>query len=317
MTVRFWGVRGSTPAPPDGEQYRAVLRGALEGARKFWGKSPNSRPETIFKKLPSNLTAFVGGETSCIEIQRDADRLVIDLGTGARPLGYSLLREKKDAELHVLLTGSRWEQIQGWPFFIPGYLPGRKIHIYSQHGDFPDRISHQQLDFFFPVTLESMLSNRVYHPVPLGEEFPAGAFRIRAIDLEGEGMIGFYRIRIGRATIGVLADPGFFRSGNEEAIRQNRDLFRNLKMLLVYVQAFPWESETDRGGGRLEWGSLLEAALLCNMGKIVLTHYGPGDDDLSLYRIFDAGRQELGNLGRKGKDIELLIALEGEDLELA
>jgi phosphoribosyl 1,2-cyclic phosphodiesterase len=56
MKVKFWGVRGSLPAPG---------------------------PETC----------RYGGNTSCVEVRADDNLIILDAGTGIRKLGLALQRE--------------------------------------------------------------------------------------------------------------------------------------------------------------------------------------------------------------------------------
>ncbi|MDZ7825885.1 MAG: MBL fold metallo-hydrolase [Gammaproteobacteria bacterium] len=81
MQITFHGVRGSLPSPG---------------------------PET----------ASFGGNTSCVHVRLACGtHLIFDAGTGIRRLGNQLV-EHSDP-LHLLLTHSHWDHIQGFPFFAP------------------------------------------------------------------------------------------------------------------------------------------------------------------------------------------------------
>src|SRR5688500_13322643 len=54
--LKFWGVRGSVPSPG---------------------------PETV----------YYGGNTSCVEVRADGELIILDAGTGIRPLGRELQKE--------------------------------------------------------------------------------------------------------------------------------------------------------------------------------------------------------------------------------
>ena len=85
MEIRFWGTRGSIPAP---------------GAH----------------------TLEFGGNTTCVEVTLDSGhRVVIDGGTGMRLLGMHLEREGKPVHMHLLLTHGHWDHLLGIPFFSPIY----------------------------------------------------------------------------------------------------------------------------------------------------------------------------------------------------
>jgi len=70
----------------------------------------------------------MGGNTPCVEVRFDDTIFVCDAGSGIRELGKDLLtRQPAPKELHLLLTHSHWDHIQGFPFFAPLYQPGMKF----------------------------------------------------------------------------------------------------------------------------------------------------------------------------------------------
>ena len=80
MRVRFWGTRGSIATP---------------------GRSTN----------------HYGCNTSCVEVVTGCGtRLVIDCGTGARPLVVELAATApRPISLDILLSHTHWDHIQGFP----------------------------------------------------------------------------------------------------------------------------------------------------------------------------------------------------------
>ncbi|HON56324.1 MAG TPA: MBL fold metallo-hydrolase, partial [bacterium] len=87
MRIKFWGVRGSIPTP---------------------GKT----------------TVKYGGNTSCIEVETDSGvTIIFDAGTGIRELGFDLLKRKKPISAYVLFSHTHWDHIQGFPFFVPIFIP--------------------------------------------------------------------------------------------------------------------------------------------------------------------------------------------------
>ena len=92
--VRFWGTRGSIPTP--GPQ-----------------------------------TARYGGNTACVSVSGSDGRLVIlDAGSGLRPLGHELMVRRNGAiQADVLLSHTHWDHIQGLPFFKPLSAPGNRFCI--------------------------------------------------------------------------------------------------------------------------------------------------------------------------------------------
>jgi len=91
----------------------------LEVRVEFWGTRGS-----IAK--PGSSTVRYGGNTSCVEVRSKRGTLVIlDCGTGAHPLGQSLISGgAKSLRGHILISHTHWDHIQGIPFFAPLFVPG-------------------------------------------------------------------------------------------------------------------------------------------------------------------------------------------------
>ncbi|HYR59292.1 MAG TPA: response regulator, partial [Chthoniobacteraceae bacterium] len=125
--VRFWGVRGSIPSPGRG-------------------------------------TMGVGGNTSCVEVRADGQLIVLDAGSGIRPLGLALDAEFKDApiELTLLVSHTHWDHIQGFPFFMPAYEAKNRLHILGYEGaraGLAATLAGQMESPYFPIALKQMPGN--------------------------------------------------------------------------------------------------------------------------------------------------------------
>ena len=73
---------------------------------------------------PGRAMAGYGGNTSCVALTlSDGSELILDAGTGIRPLGLGL-RLAADAPVRVLLTHLHLDHIQGLMFFAPLFSPG-------------------------------------------------------------------------------------------------------------------------------------------------------------------------------------------------
>jgi phosphoribosyl 1,2-cyclic phosphodiesterase len=121
LRLKFWGVRGSIPAPG---------------------------PSTV----------LYGGNTSCVEVRAAGQILILDAGTGLRMLGRELLAEFGDQpiEATLLLTHTHWDHIQGLPFFLPVYKPHNQLRILGYEGARNSLVSvltGQMESPFFPVAL--------------------------------------------------------------------------------------------------------------------------------------------------------------------
>ena len=119
MAIKFWGVRGSIPTP-----------------------------------MPQNMGN--GGNTCCLEVKLpDGNILIVDGGTGIRPLGSALEKQAmgQPSDLHVFLTHFHWDHIQGLPFFQPLYAKDNTVTFYSmQPAEKTCALLEGQIDVpYFPV----------------------------------------------------------------------------------------------------------------------------------------------------------------------
>lgn len=125
FTVKFWGVRGSYPTP---------------------GAS----------------TVKYGGNTACVEVNAGGRTIILDAGTGIIPLGRELAR-KQNLELLILFSHLHHDHTQGFPFFVPAYIPKSKLHIYGPGGTaetVKHVLEHNQSSDTFPISLRDMASNK-------------------------------------------------------------------------------------------------------------------------------------------------------------
>jgi phosphoribosyl 1,2-cyclic phosphodiesterase len=170
MQIRFYGVRGSIPTP-------------------------------------GPATASFGGNTSCVHLRlADGTDFVFDAGTGIRGLGNDLAAQR--TPIHLLLTHSHFDHIQGFPFFSPLRDPDREIHVCQ--GQVADPLQQfgilEQLNGHnFPVTLEGLPARIGYVPDPEAF-FARREFRVRrqALNHPGGGMA--YRIDADGCSIAFVTD---------------------------------------------------------------------------------------------------------------
>ena len=103
-------------------------------------------------------TRRYGGNTSCVAVEVAGEHLVFDAGTGIRALGSDLTRAVGIGRLHVNLFFSHlhWDHIQGFPFFVPAYIPGNTVRIHGCHEVLEAAFRRQQSAPSFPVSMEVM-----------------------------------------------------------------------------------------------------------------------------------------------------------------
>jgi phosphoribosyl 1,2-cyclic phosphodiesterase len=169
MNITVWGSRGSVPVSgPDSLRY--------------------------------------GGDTTCVEVRTErGDVVILDAGTGIRPLGNWILKEAAPPrEMHFLLTHAHWDHVMGFPFFRPLY---RKAFTLRFHGCSSAQESiHAFLGEtmrppFFPVSL-SDVGATLHFETACSSEFEIGELRVRTCPLSHpNGGVGFRISERGRSFV--------------------------------------------------------------------------------------------------------------------
>src|SRR2546427_5109812 len=183
--VRFWGTRGSIAAP--GEH-----------------------------------TARYGGNTSCTEVRgADGTVIVLDCGTGARELGLHLTQTlKPPVHLHLFIGHTHWDHIQGFPFFVPAFIPGVELNVYAPLGfqqSLEEAMAGQMEYSYFPVKLWDLRS-RIHFT-----ELEEGFFRVGDVLVETQYLNHTaptiaYRMTSGGATVAYVTDHEPFWKPTEDGV---------------------------------------------------------------------------------------------------
>lgn len=115
---------------------------------------------------PGKATLEYGGNTSCVEMRVGNQRFIFDGGTGLRQLGNNLLSQMP-IEASMFFTHCHWDRIQGFPFFVPAFIPGNHFHIYgattTNGTSFQESLRQQMLHPNFPVPLNVMQADMKFY----------------------------------------------------------------------------------------------------------------------------------------------------------
>lgn len=257
MKVRFWGVRGSIPAPGDD-------------------------------------TGRYGGNTACIEVSSPGfPPVVFDCGTGARKLGPELLG-RPERDLHLLFTHFHLDHVFGFPFFAPIYAPSFEVTVTAPafHPDGArDRISRYLNGIFHPVRLSEVPARLSFAAIRPLRPFQCGPWELSAVALNHPGGACAYRITDGKRAMVYVTDtaplsrPGEGMSAGQRPTGRERqliELFRDADMV-IFDTMFTYEEYLEK----MTWGHSYPeyAAALCREGgarKLFLFHHAPDATDADL-----------------------------------
>jgi phosphoribosyl 1,2-cyclic phosphodiesterase/ActR/RegA family two-component response regulator len=295
MRLKFWGVRGSIPTP-------------------------------------GSDTAFYGGNTACVEVRAENEIIILDAGTGIRPLGVALEKEFKEKPINVtlLISHTHWDHIQGFPFFLPAYNPKNKIRILGFEGarqGLHNILSAQMESSYFPVSMREMPSHIVIQELK-EVDFNIGKVRVQAEFLNHPGICTGYRIFTPNGSIAYLTDVELFQRMRANNVRplssedqkfarqQDERLLRFVHgsdVLILDSQYDAAEYESHVGWGHSCMEDAVAFALGSKVKQLFLFHHDPEHDDEKISRLVARARQLVIE---KGSDLIVEAAHEGLELTL-
>ncbi len=247
MKIKFWGTRGSIPAPGKG-------------------------------------TAIYGGNTTCVEITLETGRrVIIDCGTGIRVLGEQLSAKGEKVDIHLLITHIHWDHVVGFPFFAPIYDPTTRIFV----DGFPTCMRGLKIPFdnkmgdgFFPVKFDDLRAEIQYIDTLNRGPLKLDGVVIDSIPLQHpQGGFGF-RFREGKKTIVFLSDNELTKEAWAGKHPEDYIQFcKDADILIHDAQYTPDEIDGRRGWGHSDYVATLNLALESHVKRLILFHHDPSRKD--------------------------------------
>jgi len=264
MYVTFWGTRGSIPTP-------------------------------------GSSTEKYGGNTACVSLRHGDTDIILDAGTGIRNLGIELFHQmekgKSQLNLHLLLSHTHWDHIQGLPFFVPAYLKGNKMAIYGSPKKevFLESILQRQMDVnYFPVEMNALAADisikeiskeqlvidtividwqeQIHHPGgSVRYRFSAGDKKIvYATDVELDKMF----------------DPKNKSEETEAQIKEYSDFIHGADLLIADGQYTSDEYPGKSGFGHTSIPLIIDIAHTQKVKQLAIFHHEPQHSDSMLDKLW-------------------------------
>jgi anti-anti-sigma factor len=319
LRVRFWGTRGSLPAPLRERTVRGKIRDALLAARGHTLGTEQAIDAFIDSSLPFSVRGTFGGNTSCVEIITGGDEYVVcDLGTGVREFGNHVLRKHGPGRKHcfnIFLSHPHWDHIMGFPFFTPAYIPGNRIRIYGCHDVLSKALHTQHSAPWFPVDFHELASTIEFVTLEPDRAYEIAGLFVTSIRQFHTGNSFGYRFSRGGKSVVYSTDCEHKYSSLDESYPFVA-FYRNADVLIFDAMY----SLGDSVSVKEDWGHssnivAVELAHAARVKRLVLFHHEPAYDDRMIEEVF-AETVRFEELSRPGHEVEVISAYDGLELEL-
>jgi len=284
LRVRFWGTRGSGPAP-FGDRLK------------------------------------YGGNTSCVSAAFDGGLAVFDAGTGIIALGRFLEESSRQGiwdpavPVHIFIGHVHLDHIQGLMLFSWLFRKGAPIHLYglaNEEISFRQKVMNVCGPPYWPVSAGQVPADLTWHEIK-GEETIgiSEGVRIRtgkACHPNG-GLL--FRLESGSQSVvyGLDCELGETPGGS---VRENpvweqyREFAKGCGLLIFDAPYTKEEYPAFRGFGHSYWQQGIRMAKECHGSRLCISHHDWGRTDKELERLEQSLKEQAAGTG-----IEAEFAKEG------
>jgi phosphoribosyl 1,2-cyclic phosphodiesterase len=253
----------------------------------FWGTRGSI-------STPGRTTEKYGGNTPCVTIESQGTRIILDAGTGIRNLGIELVRESESRKhplgIHLFLSHTHWDHIQGLPFFQPAYLKDTKVTIYGSPKKewFLASVLKRQMDYeYFPVSMSALTADiRI-------QEMSEENLRLGPMTIEWEeqgfhpgGSVRYrfsaYGKKVVYATdveLDLVFDEENRTEEKEAAARDYLRFVQGADLLIADGMFSEEEYPTRVGWGHASIPAVMEAAAKAEVKQLAVFHHDPQHSD--------------------------------------
>ena len=281
MRIRFWGVRGTIPAPG---------------------------PDTV----------RLGGNTACLDVlTSDKQLIVIDAGSGIRRLGIALTEEYPNRIVGtVLVSHTHWDHIQGFPFFAPLIGPQSRQNRFVIVGQkrvgrqLENVLAGQIIEPYLPFAFRELAADIHVKEVSGGENVVIGDDTIiRVAELRHPGGCLGFRIENNGHVFTYCTDS----SHEDGHLTENVLELAQGADLLVHDAQYSLEQRDEFPEyGHSSWLEAVKVAKKANVGCLALFHYDPNASDDYMESILLKAREIFPRtiLSQEGLELNLPVSEE-------
>ena len=260
MKIKYYGVRGSIPTPgPDTVKY--------------------------------------GGNTPCVAIWNGDKLLILDGGTGLRVLGNELMDTpfgRGQGQGTFLFSHLHWDHIQGFPFFMPAYIPGNFFKLYGpSHVDLTleNAMKRQQQYLNFPVLMEDMPSTFTFKELTEGQILDLDGMEVTNRRLNHPGGVFAYRISSQGKSIVYATDTEHYPAPDQKLL----ELADHADVLIYDATYTPEQYKDHVTWGHSTYEEGIKIVKAAHVKALHLFHYDPSLSDELIDDVIKRARKDFPN----------------------
>lgn len=228
----------------------------------------------------------------------DEPPIVLDLGTGLRPLGRELESRhgsETPIEMTALLTHLHWDHIIGLPFCTPLLKAGTRMDVYGPPqvgGTLHDVIDRVVIPPFFPVQVKELHGSIDFHEVD-EDVLAIGSAKVVVRRVPHVGTTLGYRIEADGASVAYVSDHQT-PDDRQTVAPSVLELCDGADLLIHDAQYTDEEFLTKSTWGHSTVGYAVHVAAEAGVRRLSLYHHDPDHTDEILDRIADSAAKAPG-----------------------
>jgi phosphoribosyl 1,2-cyclic phosphodiesterase len=291
-----------TPRLSSFDREAADRRGTMRFCVKFWGVRGSIA-------CPGPGTARYGGNTPCLELRCGDRMIILDGGTGLRPLGDALLAANVVVDADLFLSHCHLDHVSGLPFFTPLYEKGHRLRIWA--GNLLPKFSLEQAlrtmmaPPLFPIEVESFKAKIEYNDFRAGETIKRdGGVTLRTAMLNHPDGATGYRVEYGGRVLTYITDTELPPGKIDPALLE---LARDADLMIFDTTYTETEIVHRRNWGHSTWQDGARLADAAGAKTFCLFHHDPSHDDAFMDKIAAEAKTTRPNtiVAREGATVDL------------
>lgn len=223
-----------------------------------------------------------GGDTTCMEIRtREDDIIIVDAGTGLRPLGNQMKKEGR-LDFDFLFTHAHWDHLMGFPFFKPLFDPNARVRM--EGCPFARKYVEKLIERVmappnFPI-LPSAIQAKIEYQESCPTLFSIGSVDVVPIPLSHPNRGSGYKfIEDGKSFVFLTDNELDFHHRGGISFDEYAAFCRGADLLIHDAEFTPEEYKTTRGWGHSQFTRAVELGLAAGVKKLGMFHLNQDHSD--------------------------------------